>query len=467
MTQDNSYYQSIKQKADTSMQLLLISNFLLGLFLATFYDTWFVGIGVGGICLSAFFLSKIALPKSTLYQYVAAIVLAVFVAQYIYQMHGLFEMHFFAFIFSTFLISYQKWILQIPFILTVSLHHATFAYAQFAGKPNVYFTQLDYMDAQTFAFHMTLATVVVVVSGYWSYSFDKRNKRDSEQKDRISQLYNDSIQNKRKMQESINYAQKIQNLILPKIEGIRAYLPSAMLLYKPKDIVSGDIFWFTQKGHINLIGAIDCTGHGVPGAFMSILATEKLNEIVHTRGIVEPAKILELLDDSIQHTLKQRESGNRDGMTISLCSIDRKNKSLQFAGAKSSLVITEQDYVREIKGDKNPIGRWVSDGVSQFTQHDITLEKGQYFYMFSDGYQDQFGGPDNKKFGKNKLLNLIGQLSENMYTPSEQRMLFEDTFNEWKGEKSQIDDILIIGFSSNDILAISSSQLPKSADMVL
>ncbi|GAA4828769.1 PP2C family protein-serine/threonine phosphatase [Algivirga pacifica] len=449
----NEQYQSVKQKADKALKGLLLGSFVFGLFIANFYDTWMIAAGVGALNLSAFFLTHLLLPKSTLYQYVASVILAIFVAQYIYQMHGLFEMHFFAFIYSAFLISFQNWKLQVPFIITIALHHGLFAYAQFSGKPDIYFTQLDYMDLQTFTFHILLAATSVFVSGYWAYSFSKRTEIDEAQKEQIRSLYDKAKKNKMKLDESINYAKRIQQLMLPELNKIREILPSTMIFYKPKDVVSGDTYWHTYQDNKYFLAAIDCTGHGVPGAFMSILATEKLHEIVSVRKIMEPAKILTALDHSIQKVLKQRESGNMDGMTISLCVVDAALKKLHFAGAKSPLVIANKEQVLEVKGDKKPIGYWRYDSSYQFEEQEISLKEDDTYYMFSDGYQDQFGGPDNKKFGKKRLKSLIQELSENMHTPKEKLQRFEQAFFDWKGSKPQIDDILVMGFSANDILS--------------
>ncbi len=156
------------------MTIALLAYFGFGVFLSFFYDTYLIAIGVGGLCLAGYFVSKWLLPKSNLYQYVLGAVLAVFAAQFIYQMHGLFEMHFFVFVGSTLLITYQNWRLQLPLILLVVVHHATFAYLQYSGNKEIYFTQLEYMDLQTFIFHGGLAAVIVAICGYWAYEMEKR-----------------------------------------------------------------------------------------------------------------------------------------------------------------------------------------------------------------------------------------------------------------------------------------------------
>lgn len=172
-------YADIHAKADRIITRLLLLMFAFGIFIALFYETWLVAFGVGGLCLFAYFVSKRLLPESNLYQYVLSAISAVFAAQYIYQMHGMAEMHFWVFISSTVLIIYHNWRLQIPLILIVYFHHGAFAYLQYMGYQEVYFTQLEYMDLTTFIFHAVLATGVCLVSGIWGYNIRKRTLQDA------------------------------------------------------------------------------------------------------------------------------------------------------------------------------------------------------------------------------------------------------------------------------------------------
>ena len=167
-------FETIKRKADKSISIALTLYFIFGVGLSFFYDTYLIALGVGSLCIIAYYATKILLPNSNLYQYVLAAILAIFTAQFIYQMHGLFEMHFFVFVSSTLLIAYQNWKLQIPLITLVVIHHASFAYMQYSGKKEIYFTQLEYMDLQTFMIHGALAAVIVAICAYWSYDAEKR-----------------------------------------------------------------------------------------------------------------------------------------------------------------------------------------------------------------------------------------------------------------------------------------------------
>lgn len=175
-------FEEIKQKSDRIMDYALAAYFIFGVFLSFFYDTLWVALGVGGLSLIAYYGTKALLKNKKLYQYVLGGVFAVFAAQFIYQMHGLFEMHFFVFVGSTLLITYQNWRLQIPLILIVVIHHGLFAYLQYLGNKEIYFTQLEYMDLQTFMFHGALATVIVAICGYWAYDLEKRTISDARNK---------------------------------------------------------------------------------------------------------------------------------------------------------------------------------------------------------------------------------------------------------------------------------------------
>jgi signal transduction histidine kinase len=189
----DEFYAQIKKKSDKAVNFFLAGFFLAGLLLAGFYDTWTVAIGIGSLSLIAYYSAKLLLPDSELYQYVLGAILGVFMAQYIYQMHGLFEMHFIAFIASAMLITYQNWKLQIPLAIVVVLHHGSFAYMQYGGYAKVYFTQLDYMDLQTFIIHVSLATVIFFICGLWAYQFKAYSKIHIEQSFEIGKLQEEQI----------------------------------------------------------------------------------------------------------------------------------------------------------------------------------------------------------------------------------------------------------------------------------
>jgi signal transduction histidine kinase len=215
-------YKDIYIKADRIIERLLLVMYLFGFFIAFFYDTWFVAFGVGSLCLFAYFITKKLLPESNLYQYVLSSVCTVFAAQYIYQMHGMAEMHFWVFISSTALIIYQNWRLQIPMILIVYVHHGTFAYLQYIGYSEVYFTQLEYMDLTTFLFHAVLATGVCLVSGLWGYTIHNRTVQDALNFKVLSTLQNELQQNAKRMDEMNKDLIKVNSEIKDKNEELKA-----------------------------------------------------------------------------------------------------------------------------------------------------------------------------------------------------------------------------------------------------
>ncbi|MFQ3575245.1 MAG: PAS domain S-box protein [Cytophagales bacterium] len=253
------------------------------------------------------------------------------------------------------------------------------------------------------------------------------------------------IQNKnKKITESINYAKRIQSAILPDNELISRYLPDSFILYKPRDVVSGDFPWFMKIGDIIYIAAVDCTGHGVPGALLSLIGYFVLNDVVKSQKVTDTGPILDLLDAGVTSTLRQDEKGDtKDGMDISLVKIDTKNRVVQYSGAHRPLYVMKNNELVEFKGDKFPIGGGVFRNQTNFTTHTISIENGDSIFFCSDGYPDQFGGPENRKLSPARIRNLISEYSS---APMNQlHDLFDEMFMDWKGQNKQTDDVLLIG----------------------
>ncbi len=241
--------------------------------------------------------------------------------------------------------------------------------------------------------------------------------------------------------DSIRYAKRIQFAILPE----KSPFPDTFILFKPKDIVSGDFYWFTEVGDKEFFSAVDCTGHGVPGAFMSIIGHNSLSKIVREYGILEPGKILTQLNKEVMGTLQQRsDSGDvYDGMDLALACYDRKEGILEYSGAFNPLYLIRDGEILETKADKVSIGRSSIIREVKFTNHRVELKKGDTIYLFSDGYADQFGGELMKKFKYKNLKELILRIQpESM---KNQRALLDQTIEQWRGELEQVDDILVIG----------------------
>jgi ligand-binding sensor domain-containing protein/serine phosphatase RsbU (regulator of sigma subunit) len=265
--------------------------------------------------------------------------------------------------------------------------------------------------------------------------------------------------------DSINYAKRIQEAILPSTASFRKLFPKAFILYQPKDIVSGDFYWYadikakskSQSDENDIyIAVADCTGHGVPGAFMCMIGSSLLNQIVQETNDFRPSNILEQLHIGIREALKQQETETRDGMDIALCHINRKKQQIEFAGALRSLLMYRGKtyiekfapdhqglFVQEIKADKHPIGGLQNEAKRQFTNHTIQFYPGDTMYLFTDGFADQFGGPKGKKLMSKKFKEILSSFQDkNML---EQYKHLEKFLKEWKEGYDQVDDILVVG----------------------
>ncbi len=259
------------------------------------------------------------------------------------------------------------------------------------------------------------------------------------------QAQKDDIEEKNKdIVSSIRYAQRIQEAVSPQKKQMDKLFPQHFVLWKPRDIVSGDFYWMIQKDNKVIIAAADCTGHGVPGAFMSIMGISFLNEIANSKDIITAAEILNRLRNNVITSLNQEgaETDTKDGMDISLCIYDFDNMMMQFAGAYNPLYMIREGELSVIKADRMPIG--VHDRSNQeFTNMEFSIHKGDIFYILSDGYIDQFGGPKGKKFMTKRFKELLLEIY--MKPMAEQKEILWNTILDWRGDIEQIDDIIIIG----------------------
>jgi serine phosphatase RsbU (regulator of sigma subunit) len=260
----------------------------------------------------------------------------------------------------------------------------------------------------------------------------------------LKEAYNIIEEKNKDITASINYASRIQRAMLSDPAEIKELTKSCFILYKPIEIVSGDFYWFNKRNDNFFIVAGDCTGHGVPGALLSMLGISFLEEIVNNREITDSGKILDELRKEVQRALKQKGNQDevRDGMDISLCVINKKKKYLQFSGAYNNLYLIRNNELLEFAADRMPIGIFELED-SNFKKNDINILPGDLIYMFSDGYADQFGGPKYKKFKNATLKALL--LDIHKLPVAKQKLLLEKEFYEWKGENTQKDDVLILG----------------------
>lgn len=301
---------------------------------------------------------------------------------------------------------------------------------------------------------LAIATLAILGLAYFIYTIRKINKELNVKNAIIEQQKLLVINKNKEVIDSINYAQRIQKATLPTQEELNKLIEKNFVLFKPKDIVSGDFYWIAQQQDLSFIAVADCTGHGVPGGFMAMLGTAILNEIVNEQKIIQPAEILNNLREKIIAALKQTGASgeNKDGMDIVLCSYDKQKGVLTYAGANNDLYILRNNYetlddpeLIKLKADKMPIGMHIND-VKPYIQQSIRLNEGDCVYLFTDGYLDQFGGVRGKKFKYARFENLLRKLI-NMPI-QEQYDIFLEAHDKWKGILDQVDDVLIIGFEA-------------------
>jgi serine phosphatase RsbU (regulator of sigma subunit) len=290
-----------------------------------------------------------------------------------------------------------------------------------------------------------VSLVILALVLFGSYRNKKKANELMKVRNKEIQIQKRTIEIKNKdITDSINYAQRIQQTMLPSGEEIIGYFPESFILFLPKDVVSGDFYWFGQKEGKTVFCAADCTGHGVPGALMSMIGSTLLNETINNKGITKPADILFQLRENIIHALKQTGASgeNKDGMDISLCCLNRERNLLEFSGANNPVYLVRNNLLSKIKADKQPIG--IYSGLPlPFTNHEIPVQKGDSIYVFTDGFADQFGGPGGKKFKYKQLEELL--LNSSNLPMGGQQEIISNTFVTWKGTNEQVDDVCIIG----------------------
>ncbi|HCT30877.1 MAG TPA: hypothetical protein DIW31_09120 [Bacteroidales bacterium] len=306
----------------------------------------------------------------------------------------------------------------------------------------------------------------------------KQNIEITEQRDMIEQQSMELVKAVVKIEKqntditsSISYAQQIQEALLPTEDNFKNFISDSFVYFKPREAVSGDFYWFTaysgkhdenDKTHRHniklsnisenerglIITAVDCTGHGVPGAFMSMIGFNLLETITRS-GIVKPNEMLNELHKSIRYLLKQNKSDNRDGMDMAICVVKDRGKRIEYAGAKNPLICISNGKVHHIKGDPVPVGGIQKEVKREFTLHNIDITSPSYIYIFTDGYTDQFGGEEDLKFSTQQLKNLL--LEIHLLPMAKQKEILDQKIVSWMGERNkQLDDILVIGFKLDD-----------------
>ncbi len=309
--------------------------------------------------------------------------------------------------------------------------------------------------------YILIAILIIRAVFNWRMKVAEKEKEELEEivKDRTLEIEESKIEieqqrdlayeQRKEILDSINYAQRIQEAVMPSKEYTDEVLKEHFIMFKPRDIVSGDFYWIKKMDNFVAIAAADCTGHGVPGAFMSMLGSSFLNEIVNRKTLTNAGEILTQLRKKVKTSLHQEGKSNeqKDGMDIAFLIINIETKKIYFSGAYNPLYIirqendTETPELHQLKADRQPIGIHIKE--KEFTNHEFQLQNNDKLYMFSDGYVDQFGGATGSKFKIKKLKNLLIEIYDK--SMQEQHLILKQTFNKWKGELAQVDDVLLIG----------------------
>ncbi len=280
-----------------------------------------------------------------------------------------------------------------------------------------------------------LLVLIIVIIIFRSLRIARRQKKIIENQIQIVEHHQKEII------DSINYAKRLQEAILPPQEFVNTHIDNNFILYKPKDIVAGDFYWAEKVDDSFFIAAADSTGHGVPGALVSVVCSNALNRSLKEFKLTETGKILDKTRELVLETFEKSSSEVKDGMDISLLSIDSKNKKIFWSGANNPLWYIQNEQLKEIKADKQPIGK--TDYPKPFTTHQIEFKENITFYLFTDGLADQFGGPNGKKFKYKQFSDLL--LKNNMLSQKLQAEIINKAFSNWKGDLEQVDDVCIIG----------------------
>jgi len=295
------------------------------------------------------------------------------------------------------------------------------------------------------AVFIVAALIYLAVLQYWVLLRTRKHLREMKAAYDEIDFQREELQLRNKdITDSLTYARRIQTALLPAEHHIRKVFPDYFIYYRPKHIVSGDFYWISERNGKFFIAAADCTGHGVPGALMSMIGLELIQKIINEMKVDESDEILLTLNRELESAFFKEEDGKaliKDGVEMSICVIDRKSMQMEFSGAFLPVYIVRNDKLIEIKGDKQNVIQSVPGAT--FNRSSFTLQKGDILYLFSDGYADQFGGPDNKKFMYRRLRHILLTISK--YPLGDQQRILDETITTWMREFEQIDDMMVLG----------------------
>ncbi|TAF64076.1 MAG: HAMP domain-containing protein [Cytophagales bacterium] len=348
------------------------------------------------------------------------------------------------FIFILFAMYLMSMMIQKQVIIPVlALNHAAKKVAQGDFELSFQYEQKNELGELTQSFRIMAVAVDELLTKYTLLNAQLEEKVE-QRTEELKQQKNLVEEKNQKITSSINYAKRIQEATLPLPDTLKEYLPEHFIFFKPRDIVSGDFYWFATRNNKIYMAAIDCTGHGIPGAFMSMIANAQLNQIVYVEKIEEVHLILEKLHKNIKIVLKQDQTNNTDGMDITLACIEKSLKKVTFASARQAFFYkTDQNPMQSIKGDARSIGGFEPDIILNFTPHEIYYQNTIQFYLASDGYKDQLG-EEGRKFMISRFRTLIEEIAK--HPMQQQKNILQETLKNWIGKTyTQIDDILVIG----------------------
>jgi serine phosphatase RsbU (regulator of sigma subunit) len=273
----------------------------------------------------------------------------------------------------------------------------------------------------------------------------ERTEEIQQQKEHIEESRDEIARYAKDITDSIKYAQRIQSAIFPELDKTKSIFNDSFVFLRPKDLVSGDFFFAETVGDTSIFAAVDCTGHGVPGGFMSIVANNLLNQAVKQMGLTKPSEILNFLNLGITNTLHQtyEESSVKDGMDISICFLNMKEMTLQYAGAYNPMYLFRDGQLTIYGGDRFPVGMFVGEESKAFTNTEISVQKGDVVYIFSDGFADQFGGPKGKKLKLNGFRDILKELHDKPMNIQSELLALK--LQDWMGKLEQVDDIVVMG----------------------
>lgn len=295
------------------------------------------------------------------------------------------------------------------------------------------------------AVFIVVALIYLAVLQFWVLLRTRKHLSEMKSAYREIEIQRSELQLRNKdLTDSLNYARRIQAALLPSEHHIRRIFPDYFIYYRPKHIVSGDFYWFSERDDKYFIAAADCTGHGVPGALMSMIGLELIHKIINDMKVDDSDQVLLTMNRELESAFFKEESGKpliKDGIEMSICIIDKKTRLMEFSGAFLPVYIVRDDKLIEIKGDKKNVVQ--SFAMVSFNRSTFTLQDGDLLYLFSDGYADQFGGPENKKFMYRRMRHLLLTISK--YPLPDQQRILDETIGSWMEGHDQIDDMMILG----------------------